>query len=136
MNARLFATALMLAGLPATAPLAADLSCTGLIVSGQKMICSGFEPNWAIELQCNGGIASSTFIDAFSGDSIQSTPGSLTFLSQDPWRIETSHPVTGEIAYTPGGCQDESDRFFDFTFTPTGAPGLSGPFFPFCCQIE
>jgi hypothetical protein len=23
----------------------------------------------------------------------------------------------------------------DFTFTPTAAPGLSGPFFPFCCRV-
>ncbi|WP_281367531.1 hypothetical protein [Oricola thermophila] len=44
--------------------------------------------------------------------------------------------MTGTIAYTPGACQDESDRFFDFTFTPTGAPGLGAPFFPFCCRVE
>jgi hypothetical protein len=24
----------------------------------------------------------------------------------------------------------------DFTFTPTAAPGLSEPFFPFCCRIR
>ncbi len=64
-------------------------------------------------------------------------PGSVTFVTQNPWKLETSHPVTGTIAYTPAGCQDESDRSFDFTFTPTGAPGLEGrQFFPFCCRIE
>lgn len=122
------------APLPATS-LAADLSCNGLIEPGQKMICSGFEPNWALEITCEGD-AASNFIDAFSGDGIQTTPGGISFASENPWQLETSHPVTGSIAYTPAGCQDESDRVFDFTFTPTGAPGLPGPFFPFCCRIE
>lgn len=121
-------------GHPFTA-LAADLSCNGLLETGQKMICSGFEPNWALELSCDGGM-SSNFIDAFSGDGIQTTPGSITFATEDPWQLETSHPVTGTISYTPGGCTDESDAVRDFTFTPTGAPGLSAPFFPFCCRIE
>jgi hypothetical protein len=114
---------------------AADLSCNALIEAGQTMICSGFEPNWALEITCNGDVASN-FIDAFSGDGIQTTPGTIVFASEDPWRLETSHPVTGSIAYTPDGCTDESDRVSDFTFTPTGAPGLPGPFFPFCCRIE
>lgn len=118
-----------------SASLAADLSCNGLLETGQTMICSGFEPNWALELSCDGGIRSS-FIDAFSGDGIQTTPGTLTFASENPWQLETSHPVTGSIAYTPGGCTDESDAVRDFTFTPTAAPGLSEPFFPFCCRIE
>jgi hypothetical protein len=115
--------------------MAADMSCSRLLEPGQKMICSGFEPNWALEITCNGGTASN-FIDAFSGDGIQTTPGSISFAGEDPWQLETSHPVTGSIAYTPAGCTDESDRVSDFTFTPTGAPGLSGPFFPFCCRIE
>jgi hypothetical protein len=72
------------------------------------MICSGFEPNWALEITCNGE-AASNFIDAFSGDGIQTTPGSISFASEDPWQLETSHPVTGSIAYTPNGCTDESD---------------------------
>ena len=117
------------------ASLAADLSCDGLLETGQRMICSGFEPNWAIELSCNGEM-SANFIDAFSGDGIQTTPGTVTFASENPWQLATSHPVTGSIAYTPGGCTDESDRVSDFTLTPTGAPGLSEPFFPFCCRIE
>ncbi|MCY0096066.1 hypothetical protein [Hoeflea ulvae] len=121
-------------GHPATA-LAADLSCNGLLESGQRLICSGFEPNWALELSCDGGMHSS-FIDAFSGDGIQTTPGSITFLSENPWQLETSHPVTGTIAYTPGGCTDESDAVRDFTFTPTGAPNLPGPLFPFCCRMR
>lgn len=118
-----------------TALMAADMSCNRLIEPGQRMICSGFEPNWALEITCNGE-AASNFIDAFSGDGIQTTPGSISFASEDPWQLETSHPVTGSIAYTPAGCTDESDRVSDFTFTPTGAPGLPGPFFPFCCRIE
>ena len=76
------------------------------------------------------------FIDAFSGGTIQQTTGTVTVLSQNPWQFETSHPVTGSIAFTPGGCTDEGDNVHDFTFTPTGAPGLSPPFFPFCCRME
>lgn len=117
------------------ASLAADLSCNGLLETGQTMICSGFEPNWALELSCDGGM-SANFIDAFSGDSIQSTLGSITFATENPWQLETSHPVTGSIAYTPGGCTDESDAVRDFTFTPTGAPGLPGPFYSFCCRMK
>ena len=115
--------------------LAADYSCEGLVPAGDKMICSGFEPNWAVELVCNGGAMSANFIDGFSGDSVRTTPGTVTFSSNDPWTFETSHPVRGTIAATPGGCTDESDAVRDFTFTPTAAPGLSGPFFPFCCRI-
>lgn len=115
---------------------AADLSCNGLIAPGQKMICSGFEPNWAVELICSGNEMTSNFIDAFSGDGITTTPGSVTFLSENPWTISTGTGVEGTIAYTPGGCRDESDAVRDFTFSPRAAPGLSGPFFPFCCRIE
>ncbi len=114
----------------------ADLICNNLVPPGQKMICAGFEPNWAVEFVCEGETMLSNFIDAFSGSDIQTTTGTVTFLTENPWQFETSHPVTGSIAYTPAGCQDESDRVFDFTFTPTAAPGLNGPFFPFCCRIE
>ena len=129
--------ALLAATLSATSgsALAADYSCEGLVPAGQRMICSGFEPNWAVELTCNGSTMEANFIDAFSGDGIQTTPGTVTFSSQDPWTFETSHPVRGTIAATPGGCTDESDAVRDFTFTPTAAPGLSGPFFPFCCRV-
>ena len=99
------------------------------------MICSGFEPNWAIKLTCGGAGMTADFIDAFSGAGIQTTPGTVTFSSADPWTFETSHPVKGTIAATPGGCTDESDAVRDFTFTPTAAPGLSGPFFSFCCRV-
>jgi len=127
---------LALAFIPALPAAAADLTCNGLIAPGQTMICAGFEPNWAVELVCNGTMTSN-FIDAFSGDTIQTTPGSVTFASENPWQFATSHPVTGTIAYTPAGCQDESDRVFDFTITPTGAPGLEGrQYFPFCCRVE
>jgi hypothetical protein len=132
---RLPGLALVLTFAHPAALVAADLSCNRLIEPGQTMICSGFEPNWALELQCDGGI-SANFIDAFSGDGIQTTPGSISFATENPWQLETSHPVTGSIAYTPGGCTDESDAVRDFTFTPTGAPGLSGPFFPFCCRMQ
>lgn len=117
------------------ASLAADLSCNGLLETGQTMICSGFEPNWALELSCGGGMSAS-FIDAFSGGGIQTTPGNISFASENPWQLETSHPVKGSIAYTPGGCTDESDAVRDFTFTPTAAPGLSEPFYSFCCRIK
>lgn len=117
--------------------LAADYSRQGgLVPAGQKLICSGFEPNWAIEFTCDGQTTSANFIDAFSGADIQTTPGTVAFSSQDPWSFETSHPVKGTIAATPGGCTDESDAVRDFTFTPTAAPGLSGPFFPFCCRMQ
>ena len=115
--------------------LAADYSCAGLVPVGQRLICSGFEPNWAVEFACGGGAMSANFIDAFSGNDIQETPGTVTFSSADPWTFETSHPVSGTIDSTPGGCTDESDAVRDFTFTPTAAPGLSGPFFPFCCRV-
>lgn len=119
------------------APLAAaDLSCEGLVPLGQRMICPGFEPNWAVELVCSGETMTANFIDAFSGADIATTPGTVAFSGQSPWVFETSHPVAGSIAYTPGGCTDESDRVYDFTFAPTAAPGLSGPFYPFCCRIE
>lgn len=127
LSAQLIAT-------PCTA-LAADYACEGLVPAGQKMICSGFEPNWAIELTCNGATMSATFTDAFSGDGIQTTPGTVTFSSQDPWVLETSHPIRGTIAATPAGCVDESDAVRDFTFTPTAVPGLRGPFHSFCCRI-
>ncbi len=122
--------------LAASSVNAADLSCNGLIAPGQKIICSGFEPNWAVELLCSGNDTTSNFIDAFSGDEITTTPGSVTFLTENPWTISTSTGVEGTIAYTPGGCRDESDAIRDFTFSPKAAPGLSGPFFPFCYRIE
>jgi hypothetical protein len=126
------ATTLIAACAPA---FAADYACEGLVPVGERMICSGFEPNWAVELVCNGSTMTANFIDAFSGSGVQTTPGTVTFSSQDPWTFETSHPVRGTIAATPGGCTDESDAVRDFTFTPTAAPGLSGPFFPFCCRV-
>jgi hypothetical protein len=119
----------------ASAAQAADPSCNGLVPSGQAMICSGFEPNWAVELSCNGAMTS-TFIDAFSGVDIAETPGTVVFSSQNPWSFQTSHGIEGTIAYTPGQCRDEGDNIHDFTFTPAAVPGLSGPFFPFCCRMR
>ena len=119
-----------------TAAEAADLSCDGLVPLGKTMICSGFEPNWAVELVCAGPAMTSTFIDAFSGGGITTTPGTAAFASTDPWTFTTSHGIAGSVAATPAGCTDEGDNVRDFTFTPTAVPGLSGPFFPFCCRIE
>lgn len=115
---------------------AADYSCDGLVQAGDRLICSGFEPNWALELTCDGASMSSAFIDAFSGDDIVTTPGTVTFATRNPWSLSTSHGIEGTIAFTPGGCTDESDAVRDFTFTPAMVPGLSGPFFPFCCRME
>lgn len=120
-----------------TAPIgAADLSCNGLVPFGKRMICSGFEPNWALELRCAGPAMTAAFIDAFSGSGIDTTPGTVTFSSSNPWSLTTSHGVAGSIAATPAGCTNAGDYVRDFTFTPTAAPGLPGPFFPFCCRIE
>lgn len=119
------------------APLqAADFICEALVPIGQKIVCSGFEPNWAVELVCAGEDMASTVIDAFSGNSVVTTPGSVSISGWDPWVSTTSHGVKGSIALTPAGCTDESDAVRDYTFTPTAAPGLSGPFHPFCCRIE
>lgn len=128
-----FAATLIIAS---SAANAADYPCEGLVPVGQKMICSGFEPNWAAEFTCGGSGMTANFIDAFSGSNIQTTPGTVTFSSADPWTFETSHPVKGTIAATPGGCTDESDAVRDFTFTPTAAPGLSAPFHSFCCRVQ
>ena len=120
-----------------SAPLhAADFTCGGLVPIGQKMICSGFEPNWAVELVCAGQDMTSTFIDAFSGNTIVTTPGTVAIASWDPWVFTTSHGIKGSIAMTPAGCTDESDAVRDFTFSPTAVPGLTGPFHPFCCRIQ
>lgn len=119
-----------------TGAFADEYACEGLVPLGKRMICSGFEPNWAVEFTCTGKVMSASFIDAFSGDDIQTTPGTVTFSSTDPWTFETSHPVKGSITSTPGGCTDPSDAVRDFTITPTAVPGLSGPFFPFCCRVQ
>lgn len=129
-------TSLFAAIVTAAPATAADYTCNGLVPLGQKMVCPGFEPNWAIELICDGEAMTSNFIDAFSGAEITETPGSVSFSAENPWTFETSHPVTGSIAYTPGACTDEGDNVYNFTLTPSGAPGLSPPFFPFCCRFE
>jgi hypothetical protein len=129
------AVALLALSAPAAAE-AADFTCNGLVPLGQKMICPGFEPNWALELVCAGDMMTANFVDAFSGSAIASTPGAVTFTSSNPWTLTTSHGVAGAVSYTPAGCRDAGDNIHDFTFTPAAAPGLSGPFFPFCCRIE
>ncbi len=121
----------------ATAPgVAADLSCNGLVPPGTTMICAGFEPNWAVEFTCGGAGMQSTFIDAFSGDAITRTPGSVEFSGEDPWRYRTSHGIAGTITHTPGGCQDESDRMFDFHHVTQSVPGFDGRVADFCCRFR
>jgi hypothetical protein len=136
MRPRTALASLTLLGALALPATAADFSCNGLVPLGKKMICPGFEPNWAVELLCDSPTMTSNFIDAFSGSGIATTPGSVVFTSENPWIFSTSHPIEGSIAYTPAGCTDEGDNVHDFTFTPTAAPGLPGPFFPFCCRVE
>jgi hypothetical protein len=138
MNVRgfLVATSLLVAAGTIPAAQAADYACNGLVPIGKKMICPGFEPNWAVELVCSGTTMTSNFIDAFSGAGIEETPGSVTFSSSNPWGFTTSHGIVASIAHTPGGCTDEGDNVHDFTITPSAVPGLNGPFFPFCCRIE
>lgn len=128
--------AALLALAPASPLYAADFVCDALVPIGQKIVCSGFEPNWAVELVCGGEHMTSTFIDAFSGGSVVTTPGTVAISNWDPWVFVTSHGVKGSIAMTPAGCTDESDAVRDYTFTPTAAPGLSGPFHKFCCRIQ
>lgn len=82
--------AFLLAGAP-TAAEAADFSCDGLVPFGKTMICSGFEPNWAVELVCAGPAMTSTFIDAFSGGGITTMPGTVAFASSNPLSFTTSH---------------------------------------------
>ena len=134
MNARPLSLALAILPFLFTTADAADLACNGLVPPGFSLVCAAFEPNWAVELKCDGDLTSN-FTDAFSGN-ITVTPGSVTVKSEDPWYIETSHPVTGTIAFSPSGCRDESDRVYDFVFMPTSVPGLSAPFQPFCCRLE
>ena len=38
---------------------AADVMCNNLVPGGAKMICPGFEPNWAVEFPCNGPVMTS-----------------------------------------------------------------------------
>ena len=111
-----------------SAPLhAADFTCGGLVPIGQKMICSGFEPNWAVELVCAGQDMTSTFIDAFSGNTIVTTPGTVAIASWDPWVFTTSHGIKGSVAMTPAGCTDESDAVRRLHLHPDGRARPCGP---------
>lgn len=130
------AAVILFAALNVAGAAAADISCEGLVPSGSRMICPGFEPNWAVELLCDGQTMTSTFIDAATGDEITRTPGGVTFTAQDPWEFSTGHGIRGSIAHTPAGCRDESDAEFDFTLTPKAVPGFPEPYYPICCRIE
>lgn len=120
----------------ATSLQAADFLCNNLVPAGSTMICPGFEPNWAVELVCSGAGMTANFVDAFSGDTITTTPGSVSFASDDPWSFNTNHGVAGTITYTPAACQDESDRTFDYTLSTTSVPGYNGQIASICCRIE
>lgn len=116
--------------------MAADYSCNNLVPAGSKMICPGFEPNWAVELICEEPVMSSNYIDAFTSDAITETPGNAMVSGEDPWTFTTSHGIAGTITYTPAGCQDASDRFFDFTLTVDEQPDYDGMLTEICCRIE
>ena len=113
---------------------ATEDTCNQLITLGKSMVCTRSEPPWALELRCDGGLTAN-FTDAFSG-AIAVVPGDVAVTSENPWKIETSHPVAGTLQATPVGCADGSDRVFDFTFQPTDVPGLAPPFEPVCCHLE
>lgn len=114
-------------------PGRANAACAGLVPHQRRMICSGFEPNWAITIECSIARMAARFIDPLT---LQSRPGNITVTGQNPWQIETSHGVIGVIAFTPKGCQDESETTFDFTMRATKVPGVSGRIYPVCCRIE
>jgi hypothetical protein len=111
--------AFLLAGAP-TAAEAADFSCDGLVPFGKTMICSGFEPNWAVELVCAGPAMTSTFIDAFSGGGITTMPGTVAFASSNPLSFTTSHGITGSIAATPAAAPTRAT-------TPATSPSRRRP---------
>lgn len=118
---------------PAAPPTLAD--CKSLVPPGGRMVCAAFEPNWAISLTCGATGLASRFTDAYSGNDIVETPGSVTLSKQDPWVLLTSHGLAGSIASTPGACHDDAGVTFDFTLTPTAIPGLTEPQSA-CCRIE
>lgn len=109
--------------------------CSNLLAPGAKIICSAFEPNWAIELICSQSDLTSNFIDAFSGDSMERTSGPVSLSRENPWVFRTRQGFEGSIASTPGACRDESDQAFDFTLTPVEVPGVLDPQTA-CCRIE
>ncbi|KAB2941746.1 MAG: hypothetical protein K8F92_10295 [Hyphomicrobium sp.] len=111
------------------------VGCANLLVPGAKIICSAFEPNWAIELICGQSDLTSNFIDAFSGDSMEKTSGPVGLSRENPWVFRTRQGFVGSIASTPGACRDESDKAFDFTLTPVEVPGVLDPQTA-CCRIE
>ncbi len=121
---------------PVAPASAADLTCNQLVPSGAKMICPGFEPNWALELVCEQGELTANYVDAFSDEDIIVTAGDITLLSEDPWGVSTSHGVEGLITRTPQACQDESDRIYDLTLTTDAIPGYTGQIAPICCRLE
>lgn len=111
-----------------------DSACNGLIPSGARMVCSGFEPNWAVVFVCRRSTLSADFVDPVE---LKSAPGTVRFLSQNPWEFNTSHGVVGSIASTPAACIDDDGSVLDFTATPQVVPGLSGrPQSYVCCRIQ
>ncbi|HMB48684.1 MAG TPA: hypothetical protein VKN63_10445 [Afifellaceae bacterium] len=132
-----FAAAISLSLVIFAAPAwSADLSCNNLVPPGAKLVCPGFEPNWAVEFICEGEGMTANFVDAFSSEDIIVSPGDVNFLSEEPWGFTTSHGVSGLITSTPEACQDESDQFFDFTMTTTEVPGIEDQAGPICCRME
>ncbi|WP_291002172.1 hypothetical protein [Hyphomicrobium sp.] len=112
------------------------VGCANLVPPGAKIICSASEPNWAIELICGQSSLTSNFIDAFSGDRMEQTPGPVSLSREDPWVFRSKQGFEGSIASTPGACRDESDQAFDFTLTPIEVPGVLDPQTTTCCRIE
>jgi hypothetical protein len=132
---RLAAVAALIGFACAASPAAAASFCNQLVPAGSKMICAGFEPSWALELVCSGSGMTSRFIEAYSDPEI-TTAGSVTFLSEMPWRFRTSHGLSGTVRSTPGTCYDDSDRDSDYTLTIMSLPFIDSRPNPVCCRIQ
>ena len=128
----------MLLAMASAAPAgAADVSCDGLVVTGQADLLE-------LRAELGAGVHLLRPVDErdlhrrSSGNDIETTPGTVTFTTQDPWAFTTSHGIAGSISQGPGVCTDESGAARDYGLTPTALPPGSPnvQMHPFCCRME